>query len=35
VLFINGRLDRMLPSAADVCAGANYAPFPDLEKLTR
>lgn len=35
VLFINGRLDRVLPSAADVCAGANYAPFPDLEKLTR
>ena len=35
VLFINGRLDRMLSSAADVCAGANYAPFPELEKISR
>lgn len=35
VLFINGRLDRMLSSAADVCAGANYAPFPELEKMSR
>jgi len=34
VLFINGRLDRLL-SNADVCAGANYAPFPELEKMTR
>ena len=35
VLFINGRLDRMLPSAGDLCTGANYAPFPELEKMTR
>jgi hypothetical protein len=35
VLFVNGRLDRMLSSATDVCAGANYAPFAQLEKMSR
>jgi hypothetical protein len=35
ILFVNGRLDRMIEKAGDVCAGAVYAPFPDLEKLTR
>jgi hypothetical protein len=35
VLFINGRLDRVLQNSADVCAGASYAPFPDLEKMSR
>ena len=35
VLFINGRLDRIVQNAGDVCAGATYAPFPELEKMTR
>ena len=35
VLFINGRLDRIVPNAAEVCAGASYMPFPELEKMTR
>jgi len=35
ILFVNGRLDRMIENAAEVCAGAVYAPFPELEKLTR
>jgi hypothetical protein len=35
VLFINGRLDRVLPNAAEVCAGADYQPFPELEKMAR
>jgi hypothetical protein len=35
VLFINGRLDRVVPNAAEVCAGASYVPFPELEKMTR
>jgi hypothetical protein len=35
ILFVNGRLDRMVEKAGEVCAGATYAPFPDLEKLTR
>ena len=35
ILFVNGRLDRVLPSGGDECAGAVYAPFPDLEKMQR
>lgn len=35
VLFINGRLDRIVQNAAEVCSGANYVPFPELEKMTR
>jgi hypothetical protein len=35
ILFVNGRLDRMIEKAGDVCSGAVYAPFPELEKLTR
>ena len=35
ILYVNGRLDRVVENASDICAGAVYAPFPDLEKLTR
>jgi hypothetical protein len=35
VLFVNGRLDRMIANAGDECAGAVYAPFPELEKMQR
>ena len=35
ILYVNGRLDRVVENASDVCAGAVYAPFPELEKLTR
>ena len=35
ILYVNGRLDRVVENASDVCAGATYAPFPDLEKLKR
>ena len=35
ILYVNGRLDRVVENAGDVCAGAVYAPYPDLEKLTR
>jgi hypothetical protein len=35
ILFVNGRLDRVVENASDICAGAVYAPFPELEKLTR
>jgi hypothetical protein len=35
ILYVNARLDRMVENASDVCAGAVYAPFPDLEKMTR
>ncbi|WP_424601098.1 hypothetical protein [Bradyrhizobium sp.] len=35
IVYVNGRLDRMIEKAAEICAGAVYAPFPELEKLTR
>jgi hypothetical protein len=35
ILFVNGRLDRAVENAAELCAGAAFAPFPELEKLTR
>jgi len=35
VLFFNGRLDRMIENGAEICAGAAYAAFPEMEKLTR
>jgi hypothetical protein len=35
ILYVNGRLDRMIEKAAEICAGAVYAPFPELEKMTR
>ena len=34
-VFVDGRFDRILESASEPCAGAVYAPFPELEKLTR
>jgi hypothetical protein len=35
ILFVNGRLDRVVENAAELCAGAAYAPFPEMEKMTR
>ena len=35
VLYVDGRLDRVIEIAGEVCAGAVYAPFPELEKMTR
>ena len=35
VLFVNGRLDRMIEKGGELCAGAALAPFPDMEKMTR
>jgi hypothetical protein len=34
-LFVDGRFDRIVENAAEPCAGAVYAAFPDLEKMTR
>ena len=34
-LFVDGRLDRIIENANEPCAGAAYAPFAELEKLTR
>jgi hypothetical protein len=35
ILYVNGRLDRVVENAGDICAGAVYAPYPDLQRLTR
>jgi hypothetical protein len=35
VAYVDGRLDRMIENPGDACAGLNYAPFPELETLTR
>ncbi|HEY2528011.1 MAG TPA: hypothetical protein VGJ20_08705 [Xanthobacteraceae bacterium] len=34
-VFLGGRFDRFLEKAREQCAGATYASFPELEKLTR
>jgi hypothetical protein len=35
VLFVNGRLDRMIEKSGELCAGAALVPFSELEKMTR
>ncbi len=35
VIYIEGRLDRLMEDGAEICTGSNYVPFPELEKLTR
>lgn len=35
VSFVDMRLDRVVENSSEVCAGATYAPFPELEKMTR
>lgn len=35
VVYVDARLDRILDKPGDICAGATYAPFPELEQLTR
>ena len=35
VVYVDARLDRMLENPGEACAGATYAAFPELEKLTR
>jgi hypothetical protein len=35
VLYVDGRLDRVVENASEPCAGAVYAAFPELEKMVR
>jgi hypothetical protein len=35
IVYVDGRLDRMMENASEPCAGATYAPFPELEKMSR
>jgi hypothetical protein len=35
ILYVDGRLDRMIEAAGEVCAGAVYAPFLEMQKMAR
>jgi hypothetical protein len=35
IVYVNGRADRVAERVGELCAGAVYAPFPELEKMTR
>ncbi len=35
IAFVEGRLERVVDNSAELCAGANYQPFPDMEKMSR
>ena len=35
IIFVSGRLDRIMTSVSEECVGAIYAAFPDLEKMQR
>jgi len=34
-VFVGGRFDQFIETPKDLCAGAVYTPFPELEKLAR
>jgi hypothetical protein len=34
-VFLVGRFDRFVDKVQEQCAGATYAPFPELQKLSR
>jgi len=35
ILYVDGRLDRVVENASEPCAGAVYAPFPELQGMAR
>lgn len=35
VVFVGGRLDRLIEDGSAFCSGATYQPYPDIEKLER
>lgn len=35
IVYVDGRLDRVVEEAGELCAGAAYAPFPELAAITR
>jgi hypothetical protein len=34
-VFVAGRFDQFVETPKELCAGVTYAPFPELEKLSR
>jgi hypothetical protein len=35
VVFVDGRLDRVIENGTELCAGTAFAPFPELAALSR
>jgi hypothetical protein len=35
IVYVDGRLDRVVENTGEICAGVTYAPFPELEKMAR
>jgi hypothetical protein len=35
VVFLSGRLDRMIEKGSELCSGVAMSPFPEMEKMTR
>jgi hypothetical protein len=35
IVYVDARLDRIVEDAGEICAGANYGPFADLERMVR
>lgn len=35
VVFLSGRLDRMIEKGGELCTGVAMSPFPEMEKMTR
>jgi hypothetical protein len=35
ILYVDGRLDRLIEKPGDACAGAVYAPFRELQGMGR
>jgi hypothetical protein len=35
IVFVDGRLDRVTENGTELCAGAAFAPFPELAALSR
>lgn len=34
-IYRDGKFERLVDKARELCAGASYTPFPEMEKLTR
>ncbi len=35
IVYVDGRLDRVVENAGELCAGVTFAPFPELAAMTR
>jgi hypothetical protein len=35
IIYVDARLDRIVEDASEICAGAVYVPYPEMEKMVR